>query len=116
MVSSSGPDASSDVIYTVVGTSPAPTYFSVDNDGVVRVQTLLTSDNTVEYYVSLHNVFNYSLNGRFSRLAKTSQSSFDYIYSEFSQLLRDIIHINFVSFVSERYEGTLVYYNCEMRR
>lgn len=51
-VTSTGPDSVSDIVYGTVGNVPAPTYFSIDNSGQVRVQTDLTQDNTVEYYVS----------------------------------------------------------------
>lgn len=47
-----GPDLSSDIVYTVIGNSPAPTYFSIDNGGQVTVLTDLTRDNLIEYTVS----------------------------------------------------------------
>ena len=52
-VSASGPDLVGDLVYGVVGNSPAPSYFDVGNDGKVKVLTDLTQDNTNDYQVSL---------------------------------------------------------------
>lgn len=45
------------LVYSTAGNSPAPTYFSVDNEGAVKVSANLTRDSTAQYEVCpLHNV------------------------------------------------------------
>lgn len=52
-VRSSGPNVQGEMIYSTVGNSPAPTYFKIGNDGVVKVATNLTLDRTNDYEVQL---------------------------------------------------------------
>lgn len=51
LVSATGPQDVSDIVYSIVGASPAPTYFAIDNNGRITVQTELTQDNTNQYQV-----------------------------------------------------------------
>lgn len=52
-VQATGPNLLGELVYSTVGNSPAPTYFSVNGEGAVTVATNLTRDNTAQYEVLL---------------------------------------------------------------
>ena len=60
-VTATGPQDISDIVYSIVGASPAPTYFAIDVDGRITVRTDLTQDNNKQYQVCCHTDISFEI-------------------------------------------------------